>query len=191
MELQKLNVKFFVDKPSHIPLSDFIEIFHGWIQVTDGVFHDVADYSHMQAGPGIVLVAGDANVCVDETNNRRGLLFSQKRPLAGSNEEKLRWTVRAALENCRKLESEPGLKGKLRFSASEAEISVNDRLVAENTSAAFSALKDEVEILAGKLFAGAPTSLQRDEDRRQRLNLRIKSSTALNIEQALINLQRN
>ena len=67
MELQKLNVKFFMEQPNRVALADFIEIFHGWIQATDGIYHDVADYSHMQAGPGIVLVANDANVSVDET----------------------------------------------------------------------------------------------------------------------------
>ena len=42
MELQKLNVKFFVEKPDSIPLTDFIDVFHNWIQATDGVYHDVA-----------------------------------------------------------------------------------------------------------------------------------------------------
>src|SRR4026207_620496 len=120
MELQKLSVKFFIERPEAIPLTDFIDIFHGWIQATDGIYHDVADYSHMQAGPGIVLVANDANVSVDETENRRGLLFSQKSPLSGSKQERLRTGFRAALENCRKLEDEPALRGKLRFAANEA-----------------------------------------------------------------------
>src|SRR5215467_6210669 len=83
MELQKINVKFFVAEPNKIPLTDFIDIFHGWIQATDGVYHDVADYSHMQAGLGIVLVAADANVSIDETEGRRGLLYKQKAPLQG------------------------------------------------------------------------------------------------------------
>ena len=65
MELQKLNVKFFVAQPNAVALTDFIEIFHSWIQATDGVFHDIADYSHMQAGPGIVLIANAANISID------------------------------------------------------------------------------------------------------------------------------
>src|SRR5438094_6014701 len=116
MELQKLNVKFFVEQPHAVPLTDFIDIFHGWIQATDGIYHDVADYSHMQAGPGIVLVANEPNLHIDETGGRRGLLYSRKAPLLGTNQEKLRSVFRAALENCRKLEEEPVLRGKLRFS---------------------------------------------------------------------------
>ncbi len=78
MELQKLNVKFFVEQPNAVPLTDFIEIFHWWIQATDGVYHDVADYSHMQAGPGIVLVANDANVSIDESGESARLAVQSK-----------------------------------------------------------------------------------------------------------------
>ena len=42
MDLQKLNVKFFVEPPDTVALTDFIDIFHGWIQATDGDYHDVA-----------------------------------------------------------------------------------------------------------------------------------------------------
>src|SRR5919109_961142 len=109
MELQKINVKFFTAGPHQPPLADFIDIFHGWIQATDGEYHDVADYSHMQAGPGIVLIANNANVSIDETENRRGLLFSQKSRLEGSNQKKLRQVFHSALASCHKLEEDPAL----------------------------------------------------------------------------------
>ncbi|HEY3154720.1 MAG TPA: hypothetical protein VGK65_23870, partial [Candidatus Binatia bacterium] len=62
MDLQKINVKFFAVEKEPVPLTAFIDIFHSWIQASDGIYHDVADYSHMTNGPGIVLVAHDANV---------------------------------------------------------------------------------------------------------------------------------
>jgi hypothetical protein len=191
MELQKLNVKFFAELPNTVPLADFIEIFHGWIQATDGIYHDVADYSHMQAGPGIVLVANDANVSVDETENRRGLLFSQKSPLNGSNQERLRTVFRAALENCRKLEDEPALRGKLRFAANEAVVSLNDRLLGLNSQQAFDDLQGEVEALAKQLYGDAEVRFERDADPRQRLNVRLKTSIPVRPRQALDNLQRH
>ena len=191
MELQKLNVKLFVEQPNAIPLADFIEIFHSWIQATDGVYHDVADYSHMQAGPGIVLVAHDAHISIDESGDRRGLLFSQKAPLAGSNQERLRQVLRAALENCRKLEAEPAFGGKLRFAGNEAVISVNDRLLGDNSPAAFDEIKGDVENVARQLFGGAPVIVDRDAESRQRLNVRVKTSAALDTAQALANLSRN
>lgn len=191
MELQKLNVKFFVEPPNTIALTDFIEIFHSWIQATDGVYHDVADYSHMQAGPGIVLVAKHANLSIEESGNRRGLLFSQKAPLAGTNQDKLRAVLRAALENCRKLEFDPALRGKLRFATNEAVISLNDRLLGENSQAGFDAVKGDVEAVAKRLFGAGAVSLARDNDARQRLNIRVKAAASLDLQQALANLSAN
>lgn len=189
MELQKISIKVFAAEPDDVLLTDFIDIFHGWIQATDGVYHDVADYSHIQAGPGIVLVAEDANLSIDETKNRRGLLFSQKSPLVGSNQEKLRAVLRSALENCRRLEQEPALCGKLRFLPNEILIMVNDRLIAANTEECFEEIKSEIESVARVLFREARLALDRDRDARKRFNLRINSSRPVDLESLLSNLR--
>ena len=190
MELQKINVKVFTVEPSQVSLTDFIDVFHGWIQASDGVYHDVADYSHMQAGPGIVLVADDANVSIDETSNRRGLLFSQKRKLPGSNLEKLSATVRSTLENCRRLEQEPALGGKLKFSGNEVEIVFNDRLVALNTEVAFETIRPEMDFLARCLYGSTNFTLfHNGKDPRQRLNVTIRTPLPVDTNRLLNNLQ--
>ena len=191
MELQKLNVKFFVEQPNGVSLTDFIEIFHSWIQATDGVYHDVADYSHMQAGPGIVLVAKDAHVSIDESGGRRGLVYSQKTILVGTPRDMLRHVFRAALKNCRKLETEPALRGKLRFAANEAVISLNDRLLGANSQESFEAIKNDVESVAAQLFGGAPVRVDRDSESRQRLNVHVTTTASVDVAQALENLSRN
>ncbi|HEX4989590.1 MAG TPA: hypothetical protein VFW91_12485 [Candidatus Binatia bacterium] len=190
MELQKINVKVFTAEPNNIPLTDFIDIFHNWIQATDGVYLDVADYSHMQAGPGIVLVADDANVSIDETGNRRGLLYSQKGKLSGSNLEKLNTVLRSALENCQRLEQEPALRGKLRFVGNEVEILVNDRLVASNTSDAFEEIRPEIDFLGRRLYASTNFTLLRNhEDPRHRLNVTLSTPLSFETKTLLENLQ--
>ena len=190
MELQKLNVKFFADAGHEIPLARFIDIFHGWIQNTDGDYHDVADYSHMQNGPGIVLIARDANISIDETGNRRGLLFNRKTDLSGSNQEKLQSVFRSALGCCRKLENEAPLGGKLRFSAREALVTINDRLIGTNNDADFAALKAEVEPWANRVFPNADLRFDRDDDPRQRLHVAIKASSDVDLNSLSSNLQR-
>jgi hypothetical protein len=191
LELQKLDVKFFIEQPDSIPLTDFIEVFHNWIQATDGVYHDVADYSHMQAGPGIVLVAKDAHLSIDESGGRRGLVYSQKAVLVGTPRDMLRHVFRAALKNCRQLEAEPALAGKLRFAANEAVISLNDRLLGANSSASFDEFKQAIEAFAKQLYGGAEVDFERDADPRQRLNVHLKTSASLDLAQALDNLSRN
>src|SRR6266404_2744704 len=190
MELQKINIKVFTVEPNNVPLTDFIDIFHSWIQATDGVYHDVADYSHMQAGPGIVLVADDANVSIDETSNRRGLLYSQKTKLSGSNVEKLSTVLRGALENCRRLEEEPALRGKLRFSGNEVEILVNDRLLAPNSGAAFEEIRPEIDFLARRLYCTTNFTLIRNQqDPRHRFSVTISTPLSFESKTLLNNLQ--
>jgi hypothetical protein len=190
MDLQKINVKFFAAEPNKVPLTDFIDIFHGWIQATDGVYHDVADYSHMQAGPGIVLVADDSNVSIDETGNRRGLLYSQKGQLSGSNIEKLSTVLRSALENCQRLEQDPALRGKLRFVGNQVEILVNDRLVAPNTGDAFEEIKPEIDFLARRLYSTTNfTLLRNQDDPRHRLNVILSTPLSFETKTLLHNLQ--
>jgi|SRR5215467_11235266 len=188
MELQKINVKFFVAEPNKIPLTDFIDIFHGWIQATDGVYHDVADYSHMQEGPGIVLVAADANVSIDEAEGRRGLLYKQKAPLQGSNQEKLRQVVRSALENCLRLEKEPGLAGKIKFRGEEVQIAINDRLIAPNAEASLSELKADAANLLGKLYCDSAVSIEPSSEPRECLGLKIKAAQAFTVASLIENL---
>jgi hypothetical protein len=190
MELQKIAVKVFATEPNQVPLIDFIDVFHGWIQATDGVYHDVADYSHMQASPGIVLVANDANVSIDETGNRRGLLYSQKRKLSGSNLEKLSTVLRSALENCQRLEQEPALRGKLRFAGNQVEILMNDRLVAPNTGEAFEKIRPEIDFLARCLYASTNFTLSwNTKDPRQRLSVTISTPLSVEIGTLVNNLQ--
>ncbi|HEY7559668.1 MAG TPA: hypothetical protein VIH18_33195 [Candidatus Binatia bacterium] len=189
MDLQKLNVKLFVEPPNAVPLNDFIEIFHGWIQATDGVYHDVADYSHMHAGPGIVLVANDAHLSIDESDNRPGLLYSRKSLLGGCNQEKLRSVLRAGLENFSKLEREPKLGGKLKLRGNEVVIAINDRLAAPNTDESFAAVAAEIEAVAKDLFADAEISVEREPDRRRKFALRIKASRSFSADELLDRLK--
>jgi hypothetical protein len=189
MNLQKINVKFFTAHGEQPPLTDFVEVFHAWIQASDGVYHDVADYSHMQAGPGIVLVAHDANISIDETEKRRGLLYSQKSPLQGSNEERLIEVLRYALENAARLERHPGLEGKVRFSGDELLIYVNDRLLAPNTDKAFDAIAPAVEAAATFLYQSDQLVFERDPEPRRRLNVRVKASRSYALDELLHNVQ--
>ena len=188
MELQKINFKIFASGPNGVPLAAFIPIFHSWIQATRGDYHDVADYGHMQAGPGILLVAHEANISVDETGGRRGVLYNRKQPLAGSNQDKLRSVLRTALEACIKLQAEPSLQGRLGFSGSEALFLVNDRLLAPNTEETFQELRPDLESLAEKLYAGESFTLEREGDPRQRFAVRIKARGTFDLATLFRNL---
>lgn len=179
MDLQKIAVKVFTDGAKEIPLCHFIDIFHGWIQASDGVYHDVADYSHMQAGPGIVLIANEANVSIDEADNRRGLLCGRKAPLRGSNREKIRAVLQFALDNCRRLEREPAFCGKLTFPGNEVTITINDRLLAANNETTLAALKPDLEAAIRDVFGKGSFTLTHNSDPRKRFTVTVRASEHL------------
>jgi hypothetical protein len=181
MELQRIEFKFFAVEHEAVALAAFIDLFHGWIQAGDGVYHDVADYSHMHQGPGVVLVAHDANLSIDETGGRRGLLFRQKARLEGTSQQRLARVFHAALENCRRLQAEPALQGKLEFRFDEFEITINDRLLAPNTEEGYRALEADIEPFVGRLFGAVPVSRQRASDARRRVCLRIRPTVSVDV----------
>ena len=89
MTTHKFGVKLFITNPTAKSLKEFIPVFHGWIQrqaLPGHMLLDVHDYSHVHHGPGILLVAHEANLSIDEAEGRRGLVYIRKQPgnLAGT-----------------------------------------------------------------------------------------------------------
>src|ERR1700733_10471651 len=117
MDLQHVNVKFLVKDPRAADLEPLIPIFHGWIQdrVCEELLLDIADYRHVPAGPGVVLIGHEANYSVDNAGSRLGVRYNRKEPLAGGNQDRLAQAARAALTACQRLEADPRLAAKLRF----------------------------------------------------------------------------
>src|SRR6202023_2693932 len=124
MALQHLNVKPLVQNPEEFDLEPLIPIFHSWIQgqVCQELLLDVADYRHVDAGPGVVVIGHQANYSVDNTDNRLGVRYNRKGVLDGSNQDRLQQAGRAALTACKRLEAEPRLGGSLRYTAKGFEL---------------------------------------------------------------------
>src|ERR1041384_1142698 len=124
MDLQKINVKFFMEKDGNLPLSAFIPIFHRWIQQDklEGLLIDVAEYTHVHQGPGVLLIAHEANYSVDETEGKRGLLYNQKQTAEKSAGDHLKMAFRRGLTACQLLGNEPEAKGKVKFTAHHLQV---------------------------------------------------------------------
>ncbi|AWT59299.1 MAG: hypothetical protein DF168_00483 [Candidatus Moanabacter tarae] len=154
MEFQHFTVKVFMESPlGEVNLETYIQIFHRWIQdsLLDEILIDVADYRHLTEGPGVVLVAHEADYSMDGNGGRLGLLYRCKVGQQGSNQDRLKKATVSALAACDLLEKESSFAGELKFNRRELEISVNDRALAPNTEKTFSVLKPELEEFLGKL----------------------------------------
>lgn len=190
MELQHVNVKLLVQNPEEVDLEPLIPIFHSWIQaqVSEELLLDVADYRHVAEGPGVVLIGHQANYSVENTDNRLGVRYNRKAALDGSNQDRLRQAVRSALSACQRLESEPGLNGKLRFNGQEMELFINDRLLAPNRDETREAVEPELRAFLQKLFGGSEYALRYNSDPRRLFSVFVTSSRAFDAGQLLNNL---
>ena len=177
LNVQHVNVKIFAEEPVSIDLGDAIPVFHRWIQegVCEELMVDVADYRHVPAGPGVILIGHEANYSLDCAGDRLGLLYNRKTLVEGSTQDKLLKAFYAALVACRRLEEEEPFQARLKFNAGELEIIFNDRLLTPNKEETWMALKPEFEkFLTGVLRARTYT-LQRLGEPRERFRVAIRS----------------
>ncbi len=178
MDLHKIAVKFFLAEPAKAGLELFVPVFHRWIQKSTlpGTLIDVADYAHLPQSPGVVLVAHEAILMIDETEGPRGLLYARKTPLEGDLAKRLEAVLRAGLQACELLEQEPELKG-LKFREREAWVLSNDRLAAPNSPEAFAALQPALAEAAKAVWGGPATLVRDTRDPRTRLTVRVARAT--------------
>jgi hypothetical protein len=156
MQLQHVNIKLLVQNAPQADLEPLIPVFHNWIENQNGdeLLIDVADYTHVPAGPGIVLIGHEGNYSVDNTGNRLGVRYNRKAAFEGTNQECLTQAARAVLQACQRLEAEPRLGGKIRFDGQDIEIFINDRLLAPNNAATREAFDPDFQLFCRKLFRG-------------------------------------
>jgi hypothetical protein len=187
MNLQHINIKFFITNPEDVKLEEYSGVFNSWIQrrVTPELLIDVADYLHVHNGPGMILIGHEADYSLDIRAGRLGLLYSRKAPLDGSVQEKLAQAARAALLAARLLEAENGLK----LNGQEAQVIINDRLLVPNTPETFAALEPDLRAFFDRLYNGTDYGLTyASTDPRERFTLNVKAAANFEVEALLKNL---
>jgi hypothetical protein len=174
-----VNVKIFAAGAETLDLARLVPVFHRWIQesVCEELLIDVADYRHVPSGPGVILVGHEANYSLDNGRNRLGLLYNRKAALPGRAREKITQVFRAALLACRRLEEDPELSPDLKFDAGEAEIVINDRLLAPNTDETFEKLKPELVLALNEIYGSSEVRVERLGEPRERLRVSVHTAT--------------
>lgn len=139
--VQHINVKVFAT--ANAESDAVVKVFHRWIKdtVCPEMLIDVAEYSHVPEGPGILLIAHEANYSLDNRENRPGLLYNRKMADEGTFQEKLAQAHASALAACDRLEKETTLK----FDRNRLEVFVNDRALAPNTPDTWQSLEPELK----------------------------------------------
>ncbi len=184
MESLKYDLKLYLQDSSSVGLEEFIPIFHRWIQEQNlqEVLIDVADYRHVQHGPGVILVGHDAHYAMDLAEGRMGLLYSRRRETHPSRSaiqdvtERLSSVFHCALTACQHLESETSFQGRLRFRGDTLLLRLNDRLLAAHTSEVYEDLRHWLEPFLAQLYPGVQVELECAAAAGSRLEVVIKAA---------------
>jgi len=176
--MQHVNIKIFAKINAGVNVADAIPVFHRWIQKRElpEMLIDVADYSHVPEGPGVLLIAHEANYSLDQARDQLGLLYNRKAKDASG--DALHQAYDAAVKACERLENEPEFGGKLAFDRDHLELVLNDRLAYPNTDEAWSDVKTEVERFFDGLFGAGQYVTERQGEPRERLRATVRKVVA-------------
>jgi hypothetical protein len=190
VDLQHLNVKLYIEDFQQVDLAALVPVFHRWIQEQnrEELLIDVADYRHVFAGPGVVLVGHEANYSIDNCDNRLGIRYNRKAILGGTNQDRFRQALRAALIACQRLESDQALAGRIRFNRQDIELSINDRLLAPSAPETYDALKPQLQGFFQELFGGNAHSMKHNSDPRRLFSVQVSSVKPFDPDQLLANI---
>jgi hypothetical protein len=175
MDLHKFGIKFFASRAERLEILKLIPLYHRWIQqhALEDLLIDVADYSHVPAGPGVMLIAHEGNYALDESGHERGVVYYSKQRIAGDLPERFVSVASKALKAARLMSEAAELDGELSIAGNRLQFFANDRLIAPNTETAYRALEPSLKAFLERLYDGAPYTLEREADPKERLSVRV------------------
>jgi hypothetical protein len=169
--MKHIQLKIFANSTDSVQFQKAIPVFHRWIQnrALPELLIDVVDYSHVPAGPGVMLIGHEASYALDNSRNRPGLLYSRN----AGDDLSLAEAYASALAAASLLEQEPEFAGKLSFDSHRFEITLNDRLLYPNNETTWQNVEPELQALFASVFGPKPYSVTRPADPRTRLSVEV------------------
>jgi len=164
----QFSFKIPVATGQRLPLKTIVPIFHNWIveKKLPELLIDVADYSHVQNGPGVLLLAHEATYSIDETYGEQGLLYTRKNTAPPrSPEETIREALHSALLACELLEKEPELGAA--FALTRLQFRINNRQTAPNSTSTFEVIAPLLQKVLAPLLGTESIKLVHHTDPRE------------------------
>ena len=190
MDLQQINVKVFTTEDSEINYTNFIKVFNRWMEEADSDdYLNYADYSHVEAGPSVLLILKQANYSIDDAYHQSGFLYNRKHTVEGDNAEKIRQALAEVLSKCELLEAAAELENAVHFNGADLLFLINNRHIAPNTPEIAASIQAELTPVLEQMYGGDGFTVERtSEDPRERFALRISANSSKPISELLANL---
>jgi hypothetical protein len=168
MDVFKISAKLYAARWAVEP-GEILAAFHRWIVAQNMAGHtwiDVADYSHVHGGPGVVLVGIEANVSVEQSDGTWGVVYNRKQrwPDAPDLIGRLSAAVRGAAQCAAIFSVDPVLAGRIDFTGDRVLIRLNDRLLAPNSERTLSQARGAL-IATGQAIWGDGVTIEHHASR--------------------------
>jgi hypothetical protein len=184
MNLQKINVKLFLDAPQPVPVDALLPIFARWREdaAHPARWVDMADYAHVPTGPGIMMIGHQGNLALDLADPGPGILWVNKADLEGEIDVRIVEVFRRTLGMVRTLIAESGFPSTLRPRPGFWELVFNDRLVTPHTEETAVVVQPAVEAALNTIFGTDRYTLVSEKDPARRYGFTIHSDTVDSLE---------
>jgi hypothetical protein len=183
MQAHRISARLWFSAPDGLDLEHFTPVFHGWIRenkLEDEVMIDVADYAHVEAGPGVLLVCHEGHYVIERRGDRWALCYHRKR--GGETDDldtRLAVPLRRLVAAAKLLEGDPELPGRLTFETEAVELEIRSRLHVSNDPDTRASLLPLLEAALSPRFAGNALELESiADDPRQPVTVRARLATA-------------
>lgn len=132
LQAQKFQIKLFIENEDALELEALIPVFHDFIRekALPELLIDVADYSHVHNGPGVVLIGHGYDIYLDLGEGRPGLLINRKRGVEGDIEAVLNNGLDILLQAAALVED----RLPIRFATDRVQVRAFDRLRTPNNA---------------------------------------------------------
>ena len=183
MDLQKFGIKLFFNTNGSFNSKDFIPVFHNWIQdkvVSDHILIDVADYSHIPDGPGVMLIAHEGHFSLDQENRQPGMMYMRRSELEGDFKERFIHVLSTTIQAANRLRDNKIIK-EVDFIHNSFRFITNDRRIAENTFENQNLYKDEVQKALAELYPTYAVEYEDISSENERLAFTVNFNQDINI----------
>ena len=173
MDATKVSIKLFATKAQDQELGSYIPVFHRYIREDslDELMIDVADYTHVPHGPGVLLVGHAFDLSVDEGEGRPGLVYFRKRDLP-EGKQLVSDALSRVLAIAKKLDGEADVKGPRGFAKSEILFKFPDRLHVANDDDSFAKVTPAIRAALSEAGLAGDYELRREGEAREPLTVR-------------------
>ena len=183
MDLQKFGIKLFLNVDNDFNSRDFIPVFHNWIQdkiVEDHLLIDVADYSHVPDGPGVMLVAHEGCFSLDQENYQPGLMYMRKTTIDGSFKERFIRVLSDTVQAAKRLRAN-NINKEVNFINNSFRFITNDRRIAENTLENQNLYQHEIQNVLQEAYSVGNIEYEDASNEHERLAFTVNFNTDNNI----------